>query len=225
MANFKTHISWGVVVGIALATICAIYSLTTSFDIIFWVFLTTVIGSFLPDLDVDDGIPFKIVFGLLSAGLAMLVCFYFFDQGNKDFKYLFLLPVSIFLVTRFLVGYVFMQLTHHRGMFHSIPTAVVFGLMMMWILRKNGLQDGDNLILSIAVFVGCIVHLLLDELYSSIAFNGLKFRSKKSLGTALKMSSSSHVSTFLVYFILIVLTFALYELGMFSGWEQFGFFS
>ncbi len=219
MANFKTHISWGVVIGIALAIICAVYSLTTSFDVIFWVFLFTVVGSFLPDLDVDDGIPFKIVFGLLSSGLAMLVCFYFFDQGNKNFKYLLLLPIGVFLVIRFLVGYVFMQLTHHRGMFHSIPTALVFGLMVMWILKKSGMQDGDNLILSAAVFVGCIVHLLLDELYSSIAFNNLKFRSKKSLGTALKIFSSSHISTFLVYFILVVLIFALHNLEMFSRFE------
>lgn len=221
MANFKTHISWGVILGIILATSCVVYSLTSGVEFVFWIFIATLIGSFLPDLDVDDGIPFKMVFGILAATLASLVFFYFFQEGSRQLRYLLLIPILIFILVRFIAGYIFMQLTHHRGIFHSIPAAFVFGLLTLWIFKKVGIEDKDNFLISLAVFSGYLIHLLLDEFYASITFDGLKFRSKKSLGTALKVYSTSHVSTFLVYFILGTLIVALYNLGMLTALKQY----
>ncbi|MBT3356169.1 hypothetical protein HN784_02775 [bacterium] len=216
MANFKTHISWGVILGISFIVACMIYSVSLGFEMIAWIFLATLLGSFSPDLDVDEGIPFKIVFGLLAMSLSGYGFFYLFQQEDPEMKFLIGFPIAIFVAIRFVAGYIFMQLTHHRGIFHSLPAALVFGLLAMWVLKVLKVDNQSNFLISSAIFVGYIGHLTLDEIYSSISFDNLRFRSKKSLGSAMKLYSSSQIATFLIYFMLVTLIFVLYQMKMFA---------
>jgi membrane-bound metal-dependent hydrolase YbcI (DUF457 family) len=207
MANFKTHISWGVIIAIALIFFGLIGSFISGFELIALIFLAVLVGSFLPDLDSDGGLPFQIVFGLAGLVLAGMCFYYFFQNGERAWKILGGFSVGVFILIRFILGYFFEKLTRHRGIFHSVPAGVLFGLLTIWILQYFSLDFYQKLILGVAVFVGYLGHLILDEIYSTVNLRGFSILPKKSLGSALKFWSSSKSATLLVYFLIIFLFF------------------
>jgi membrane-bound metal-dependent hydrolase YbcI (DUF457 family) len=211
MANFKTHIAWGSLVGVALVVFALIYSLFSGLELIFLVFLATLIGSFLPDLDLDEGVPFQIIFGLLGVTLAGLVFYNFYQDGLRDWMKLALAPLLIFTVIRFGAGYIFEKFTEHRGMFHSIPAAALFGLIAVWILEFFSLGTAERVYLGVAVTAGYIGHLILDEIYSSVNLRGHSLLPKRSLGSALKLYSGSKITTLFFYLAAFILFSSLPE--------------
>jgi len=66
MASFKTHLSFGAIIGIAITIFVSLYSLVSHNNLLPILFFAAVLGSFLPDLDSDEGLPFQIVFGAFS---------------------------------------------------------------------------------------------------------------------------------------------------------------
>lgn len=209
MANFKTHISWGVIIAIALVVFGMISSFISGFELVALIFLAVLVGSFLPDLDSDGGLPFQIVFGLAGLVSAGMCFYYFFQNGERDWKILGGFSVGVFVLVRFVLGYFFEKMTRHRGIFHSVPAGVLFGLLTIWILQYFSLDFYQKLILGVAIFVGYLGHLILDEIYSTVNLRGFSILPKKSLGSALKFWSSSKSVTFLVYFLIIFLFFKI----------------
>jgi len=98
-----------------------------------------------------------------------------------------LLPIAAgtYLFIRYGMFALFNQLTVHRGVFHSVLAALFFLLLMTCIsyhfLHWNIFHAWLN---GIFIALGFIVHLLLDELYSTDLAN---LRMKNSFGTALKL--------------------------------------
>jgi hypothetical protein len=215
MANFRKHISWGVFIGIATIIAGLLFSIISGVELIFWVFLAVLIGSFLPDLDLDEGVPFQILFGLLGAGLAGAVFFNAYEGGARSAKSLIILPIIVFLVVRFVAGYVFERFTDHRGIFHSIPAVVLSGLSMVWILGFLDISGQERLIIASAISLGYLGHLVLDEIYSSMNLHGHSLLPKQSLGSALKLYSSSTAATLFVYILIFVLVRTLPEIRHF----------
>ncbi|MEA2007195.1 MAG: metal-dependent hydrolase [Patescibacteria group bacterium] len=204
MANFKTHIWWGGIIGVGILVAGLLTSIISGAETMVWIFLAVLVGSFLPDLDIDEGVPFQILFGLLAAGLAGMVFFNFYQDGTRDLKILILLPVLTFVIVRFVIGRVFERFTHHRGMFHSIPSAALAGVLACWALNFFDINQKLCVLAGFAVGIGYLGHLILDEIYSTINFHGLKFSPKKSLGSAMKFWSSSRLATIFVYLALLV---------------------
>jgi len=202
MANFKTHIWWGAILGIGILVTGLLTSIISGVETMIWIFGAVLVGSFLPDLDLDGGVPFQILFGLLAAGLGGAVFFKFYQVGNRDLKLLVGVPILVFVITRFAIGFVFERFTHHRGMFHSIPAAALAGAGSCWTLDFFKIQQELCVLAGFAVGIGYLGHLILDEIYSTVNFHGLAFQPKKSLGSALKFASSSHFTTAAVYLAL-----------------------
>lgn len=211
MANFRTHIGFGVFIGIGFIVTGLIYALFSSTESMIWVFLAVLVGSFLPDLDMDDGLPFQILFGLLGAGVAGLVFLNLYQGGEREVKNLILIPVLVFGVVRFLGGYVFKEFTDHRGIFHSVPGTVLFGLLTIWFLNLLNILEEQKIFLGIAVSVGYLGHLVLDEIYSSVNLKGHSLLPKQSLGNALKFYSSSKIASLVFYILIFVLAVNLEE--------------
>ena len=211
MAKFRTHIGWGVFVGIALVVAGLIYAVFSGVELIGAVFLAVLLGSFLPDLDLDDGIPFQIIFGLFGVGTSGFIFFNFYQAGERNLKILILIPALAFVAVRFVAGYVFKKFTNHRGMFHSIPASFLSGLVTIWFLHIFKIIEGQELLIGASVTIGYIGHLILDEIYSSINLSGHSFFPKQSLGSALKLYSSSKISTLLFYGLIIFLALTLPE--------------
>jgi hypothetical protein len=215
MANFRKHISWGVFIGIAVVVAGFILSFISGIELVFWVFLAVIIGSFLPDLDMDEGVPFQILFGLLGAGLAGTVFFNAYQDGERNVKSLAFLSITVFLAVRFVAGYIFEQFTDHRGIFHSIPAVLLSGLSMVWLLEFVDISSQERLIIGLAVSLGYLGHLILDEIYSSMNLHGHSLFPKQSLGSALKLYSSSRLTTIFVYILIFILARTLPEVRQF----------
>lgn len=211
MAKFRTHMSWGFLVGIALVVAGLIYAVFFGVELIGAVFLAVLLGSFLPDLDLDDGIPFQILFGLLGAGAAGFIFFNFYQKGERNPKILILIPALAFVAVRFIAGYIFKKFTNHRGVFHSIPASFLSGLATIWFLHIFKIIEGQELLIGASVTIGYMGHLILDEIYSSTNLSGHSFFPKQSLGSALKFFSSSRISTLLFYGLIIFLVLTLPE--------------
>ncbi len=190
--------------GIGMLVVGLLLSMISGAEVMIWIFGAVLIGSFLPDLDIDEGVPFQILFGLMAAGFGGAVFFNFYQDGIRDLKLLIGLPVLAFVIIRFVIGYVFKRFTRHRGMFHSVPAAVLAGVGACWVLNFLEIEQQLCVLAGFAIGVGYVGHLVLDEIYSTVNFHGLAFRPKKSLGSALKFTSSSRLATVAVYLILAV---------------------
>ncbi len=210
MANFKTHISTGIILGICLAFFAFASSILYEWTTISLVILFVAIGSFLPDVDSDSSLPFKIVFNFLGIMSAFLFLVWLFLNSYPT-NALILMPLGTFLIVRFVFGYIFKKFTRHRGIFHSIPMAIISILLPLFLLNNlSNFSYQVNFLLSVSVGIGFFSHLILDELYAFINFSGKKFSPNKSLGSALKLYSNSLLSTFFTYLAIFILVYLIF---------------
>jgi membrane-bound metal-dependent hydrolase YbcI (DUF457 family) len=184
MANFNTHLGVAIVAssGVALLAIDArIITITEAL----WMITFGTIGGMLPDIDSDNSRLIKMIFNALGI-LALLAVITVFKYRYQPYI-LLLIATAVYLLVRYFLLALFVRFTNHRGIFHSLLTAVFFTLLMVCIACYFLRWDILHCWLS-GVFIGFgfIVHLLLDELYSVDLSNR---RMKKSFGTALKLYS------------------------------------
>ncbi|MEM1294717.1 MAG: hypothetical protein AAGH89_05085, partial [Verrucomicrobiota bacterium] len=94
------------------------------------------------------------------------------------------------------------------GMWHSIPAALTAGMVIFLVCSYQDL--GPRLFKSVAVTIGFLSHLVLDEM-ASFEFENGRFRIKRSLGTALKFWTNAgwwpNVSTYGKLAVLVGLSF------------------
>ena len=158
----------------------------------------TAVGGLLPDLDSDSSVPSRETFSLLSALTAVLLVR---PISQMDFTVEQTLGIAIlgYLVIRYGVSTLFRYLTVHRGMFHSIPAALVAGLAIYLVYPSGDFRL--KLYLAGGVTLGYLSHLVLDEIYA-VDFNGLAIRTNQYAGTALKFGSASWLATLFTYALL-----------------------
>ncbi len=184
MADFKTHLTVGCsTVGIASA--CLLAGDAAKPEEIILYFALGSAGAALPDIDSDSSSPLKITFHVLSLVIAFLVTF---SQRLGDTAAEFLIIwLGAYITIRYLVFELFTRLTIHRGVFHSIPAGALFWFIatiaLYRVARVSALTAWMG---GFFVFIGYIVHLLLDEIYS---FDFSKMKAKNSFGTGLKIIS------------------------------------
>jgi len=155
------------------------------------------LGSLLPDLDSDNSAPLRIGFTLISITLAFLAMFVLADTFPTMAE-LVLLWLAVYLLLRWLVFALFTRLTSHRGVFHSLPAAALFGLVTAIAgERLLGEEPLQAWIGGTFVTFGYLLHLVLDELYSVNLFGA---HARRSLGSAFKLwSTSSHAASIYLY--------------------------
>lgn len=226
MASFQGHASFGVILGLAFLTFLTTSAVVADNLLLFLIFVGIMIGTILPDLDSDGGKPFQIVFGIFSFICAIFGFLYAKDNYSNNFAYLLAIPLLVFLSVRFVLGPILKKFTHHRGIFHSIPMLLIFGLLAQKSMVILGFSPRISAYFSIAVMVGVLGHLILDELKSATGFSGLNIKSAKSLGSALKLFSNSKQVNLFTYLGLILAFYLnwdmveyVYELliGLFDG--------
>jgi len=160
------------------------------------------VAGMLPDLDSKSGIPQREMLCFVSVLAPMLMLFRFEELGFTVEQMVFIAVIAYILI-RFGLGELFKRFTKHRGMWHSIPAAVVAAMVTYLICFSP--ETGIRLFKAWAVFLGFILHLALDEFYS---VDLMGRRLKKSWGTAMKFfgkSSLSNVATYAKIGLLAVL--------------------
>jgi hypothetical protein len=183
MANFNTHIAVGVVASGLGATVALAAGLAPATELLT---LTGagVIGSILPDIDLDKSGPSRFLFGALGVILSfgVLIHFHYLQFSLVE---MWLVWGAVYALVRLAVWHVFMNYTAHRGVWHSALAAVFFMLLSAAILATLfGKEPAIAWLGGFFVMSGYFVHLILDEIYA-VDFEGARL--KKSFGTALKL--------------------------------------
>lgn len=188
MANFTTHLAVGTVVSGALATLTLAANVISESSIVA-VTMAGVLGSVLPDIDLKDSRPSRILFSGLAMFFSFAVLFTFAAHLS------IVEMMAAWLGTLFLVRYggeaLFHRLSYHRGIFHSILAGVTFWVITAIIYKHMlGLHEGVAWLAGGFLFLGFLSHLVLDEIYSIDVDDR---RLKLSFGTALKLIDAKHL--------------------------------
>ena len=201
MASYKAHFAFGVLTAACVAVAMLVIS-WVSLTVMPLVFLLAVIGSMLPDIDSDTGLPVRLLFGTLAVATIGLALFYTMNSTATSWLQQGLIGVGAGLFVYFIIGGIFKHFTEHRGVFHSIPAALVMGLAAMSGSGLLGIGEKMALAVGLAITAGYLSHLILDEINSAVNLSGIPFKPKKSLGTALKLTGGSRMTTTAIYLAL-----------------------
>jgi len=204
MASFEYHVNVAVIAtGVLITPVYSSGLIDVNQSLI--ILGLGLVGGILPDLDSDNSKPIQIIFKMLSIFLPLLVLI----SINKEFPVLHLIGIWIVstLVLQLLFFQLFLKLTSHRGIFHSIPMGIFLAQIVILLFYR--VLDQNLTFSTIAgsfLFIGFIVHLLLDEL---VSVNALGFKMKKSFGSALKLYDKNNISGTVVLYALIAVLFFL----------------
>ncbi len=204
MAGFKGHITFGIITAVIFSG--SVFMLAKApAHIAQLSFVLTIFASMLPDIDSNSGVPIQIVFAILAI-LTTLLTFDLLRHGlHISFISATLTLLSGLIVYTF-VQTLFKQVTHHRGVFHTIPMALIFGLLTAKLLKFYNFPKDHIYILCGAIIAGYLCHLLLDELNSLKASStSISIKTKRSFGTALKLTATSSTATACLYITLCYL--------------------
>lgn len=206
MAGFKTHITTSTVLGIGYGGAGMLFGAPIESCLVAGGMCG--VAGMLPDIDSDTGVPLRET----TAFLAAIVPFFLvgrFEQLQLSHEAMILAGGSMYLLIRFgLAGFI-KKYTKHRGMFHSLPAALIFTGLAFLMCGCNGLSI--RYYKAAAVLLGYMSHLLLDEIYSVEWYRG-RLRLKKSFGTAIKFWGPSVWGNITTYAkLLIVIAMILSE--------------
>ncbi len=199
MASFPVHLSVAMTVSGIGATTLLVSGMATPPDVVLYFMLGT-LGGVLPDMDSKHSTPLRVgfeVFSVLGASIVM------FRLGTHlSVLELCCLWLGTFVALRYGLFYAFTSLTVHRGVFHTIPAAVLLCFLTAIVVHH---LDGSTPLASwiAGIFAGCgyLVHLILDEVYS-VDLAGAQM--KRSFGTAFKiLAPRSPFASLLLYVTLI----------------------
>jgi membrane-bound metal-dependent hydrolase YbcI (DUF457 family) len=215
MAGFKMHISTSTVVGIGYGVAGHL-----AWDMPLPVAMISgglcSIAGILPDLDSDSGKPVRELTAFSAAVIPMLMMERLRAMGMSA-ESMVLAGGCVYLFIRFGLGEILKRYTVHRGMWHSIPAALTAAMIAALIV--SGTDFEQRFFKVVAVLLGYLTHLTLDEIYSIEMRRG-RLRLKKSFGTALKFWSGSRWANVSTYAKLIL--FGALALGDPVFMEHFG---
>jgi hypothetical protein len=204
MANFKTHITTAAIGSGLLSTLCLGAGMIQAEQLILFSVLGT-LGGILPDIDLDHAAPTKLLF----TALGLLTAFFMLNKQAPFYSIieLWVLAGFSYALVRYTAWQWFNDLTQHRGIFHSLASALFF-----WFLTTALSHHVFNLgalaawLAGAFVAYGFLIHLILDEIYSVDFINK---RLKRSFGTALKPIDFKNLRTSAVMLICVVIAFVV----------------
>lgn len=201
MADFKSHITGSTLVGVGYGY-WGVAAQSMSLESGILAGGLCAVSGMLPDLDSDSGIPLRETSMFVAAIAPMLMIDRFRDLGLSH-EAMALAAMLVYIGIRFVAVEFFKRYTVHRGMWHSIPAAFSAGLLAYLVMPCP--SESVRVYKSMAVVLGFLVHLCMDELWSVDISRG--FRLKKSFGTALKFFSNSALANLSVYAKLAILIY------------------
>lgn len=200
MADFKTHIGVSTGLGMAYGGLGYFFFGLPFEDAMIATGLCSVAGM-LPDLDSTSSVPHREMLTIISV-LAPVLMLPRFEELEMTRGQIVFAAGFIYLFVRYVIGSLFQRFTKHRGMWHSVPAAMVAGLATYLICHDYAFDI--RLFKSWAVVLGFVSHLVLDEIYA-VNWEGKRIRVKSSFGTALKFFSPSRNATLFTYASLLLL--------------------
>ncbi len=214
MAGFKTHITVSTTLGVGYGLAGAYLGLPWESAVIAGGLCG--IGGMMPDIDSDSGVPFRESMSFAAAIIPMMMLSRFAELGLNH-EHMVLAMGGSYLFVRFGLARLLAKYTVHRGMFHSIPAALIFAGIVFLASGSMNLQL--RYFKAAGMLLGVLSHLTLDEIYS-VEWTGGRWRFKKSFGTALKLWGNSRWANFSTYAKLILVMMMILSEPMVM--EQYG---
>ena len=202
MANFNTHFTVAASASAVVSGVLLSMEVVTPEQGVVAFFLGT-LGGLLPDVDSAHSTSIKVGFNVLS--LLLTIMMIFVKSSTYSIVEMFIMATVVFLAIRYGFLELFRKISKHRGMFHSVPVAFIWGIVVAILMHFFfGLNSLVSWVYGFMVTFGYLVHLTLDETYSVDLGNR---RVKKSLGTALKFykfkTNSDKIHTAIIYALLV----------------------
>ena len=198
MANFNTHFM------VASGASAVVSGTLLSMEVVspeqaVNAFVLGTLGGLLPDVDSAHSTSIKVGFNVLS--LLMTIMLIFVKSSTYSLIEMFIVAGLVFVGIRYALLDIFRKISKHRGMFHTIPVAFIWGIVVSILMQYFfGLDSLVSWVYGFMVTTGYFVHLTLDELYSVDLGNR---RMKKSSGTALKFgmfkTTKAKIHTAIIY--------------------------
>ena len=208
MANHKTHQKGAIAAGIIGAITSFVLGMISLPQMLI-VFIAGYTGGMAPDLDHDQAKALKACFRLLSFSIPALIL-YRHPEYRSDITQACMYFTAMAFILYVPVQFLFKKLTVHRGIFHSIPAAIIYGELFFLLVGKHAQSLSLQKAAGITAGLGYFLHLLLDEYYS-VGFNGIHFKVKRSLGTAIDFIKPNKMVTVLAYSLLVFLLIPIYR--------------
>jgi membrane-bound metal-dependent hydrolase YbcI (DUF457 family) len=158
-------------------------------------------------LDSDSGIPLREAVAFAAAFVPMLMLDRL-ERVGLSHEMMLVVTGVIYFFLRFGIAELFRRYTVHRGMWHSLPAAFIAALFVFLVSASENIHP--RLFKTVAVFVGFMSHILLDELWS-VEFRRGKYVFKHSFGTALKFFGESRLANVATYLLLIAMSVVVYH--------------
>ncbi|MCK5664818.1 MAG: metal-dependent hydrolase [Thiotrichaceae bacterium] len=203
MADFKTHVAGGIMVGAGFSATSLIYfdmNIVQSFA----VFTMGLLGGILPDLDSDSGKPLALISGMLSVLFPALLLNQIPAENSLSTEFLISYFTFCYLVINYIICELIKKMTIHRGIMHSIPFSFLCAEIVYLLFYSSG--QSMMTMAALSVFFGCIMHLILDELNAFYFKFGFIPMLKKSSGTALKLYSKDIFPNFIIFSMVLLMT-------------------
>jgi hypothetical protein len=201
MAAFREHIIFSSLIGAGYAAALKTRGAEPSHALLAGALCG--VAGMLPDLDSNSGKPVRELFGITAAVVPLLLFQRLRDIGFTP-EQTILLAAGVYVAIRFGAAWLFKHLTVHRGMFHSLPAAVI--VAEITLLAHDCPREPGRLALAGGTLLGFLSHLVLDDLY------GLRHlfaagTQKRPAERALKLTSRSVPATLATWLLLGVLTY------------------
>ena len=202
MAGYRGHLATSTALGLAYGGAAVWYFQMDWLPAALGAGLTAISG-LMPDLDSDSGVPVRVLFGLASVLMPLLMLPRLLAQSQSlEMVIVFLLLTH--LLIRYGLAAIFKRLTVHRGMFHSIPAMLIAGLIVFLLYHHPA--PIVRIYMAVGTMIGFLSHLVLDEI-CAVDFSGLKPRLNQFAGSALKFISPSFTATLTTYAVLLCLAY------------------
>jgi hypothetical protein len=204
MAGFKTHVTVSSLFGVGYgATAYAFYGAPWPTCVLAGGLCG--VSGMLPDLDSGPGVPLRESVAFAAAVVPMMLIHRFQAFGMPP-EMLILTGAFLYLLIRFGMFELLKHYTVHRGMFHSLPAAAIFGELAFLMAPVE--EPLLRIFVAGGVVLGYLSHLVLDEIWSIEIYHG-RPRLKSSFGTALKLFGRAWWPNISAFAKLAILTYVV----------------
>ena len=219
MAGFYQHVTVSTALGIGYGT-AAYFGLHMDWPTCVIAGGITALAGMLPDLDAPTGHPVREILGFAAAivpllvlkrlniGIGLIHSAGIEGQVQLTHELIIVLMAACYFGVRFGAGWLLARLAVHRGMFHSIPAALIVALATF--LLCDARTPMLRLFVAGGSLLGFLSHLVMDEIWS-VRLGGTGVGLKKSAGTAFKLFSGSIPATVTAYVLLLGLSYLVLQ--------------
>ena len=167
MPGYQTHITWSSAAGVGLGCVAKLFYNVSVPQAVFGGVLCA-LGGVLPDIDSDTSKAYRRCITTISGTCVLLLASRLRDF-NLEPEGVVTTCAAVYFFIVYVIGGVVKKMTVHRGMFHSIPFAVIAG-ELIFILSSGTTQL--RLFKAASIVIGVLIHLTLDEINSVSVLDG-----------------------------------------------------